>query len=79
MAVATGADHSLGLKASYGDLNCDGAVDFYDINPFVLLLSDPQAWQQQYPRCHRLNGDCNADGQVNFEDINPFVALLAGP
>jgi hypothetical protein len=22
-----------------GDLNCDGAVDFADINPFVALLS----------------------------------------
>ncbi|MEW6250543.1 MAG: hypothetical protein AB1716_07835 [Planctomycetota bacterium] len=62
-----------------GDLNCDGAVNFDDINPFVLILSDPQGWQQQYPSCPLLNGDCNGDGQVNFDDINPFVALLAGP
>ncbi len=62
-----------------GDLNCDGAVNFDDINPFVLALADPGAYQQQYPNCNILNGDCNGDGQVNFDDINPFVALLAGP
>ncbi|MEW6253069.1 MAG: FG-GAP-like repeat-containing protein [Planctomycetota bacterium] len=62
-----------------GDLNCDGRVDFDDINPFVLALSDPQAYQAAYPGCNILNGDCNGDGQVNFDDINPFVALLTGP
>jgi hypothetical protein len=61
-----------------GDLNCDGAVDFKDINPFVLLLSNQPAWQAAYPGCPVENGDCDADGQVNFEDINPFVAILSG-
>ncbi len=76
--MAAGGVTTLVLKAHYGDLNCDGLVNFDDINPFVLILSDPQAWQRQYPRCHRLNGDCNADGQVNFNDINAFVTLLSG-
>jgi len=62
----------------HGDLNCDGAVNFDDINPFVLLLSDPGLWQTTYPTCNPLNGDCNGDGLVNFDDINPFVALLSG-
>ncbi|MEW6251190.1 MAG: hypothetical protein AB1716_11120, partial [Planctomycetota bacterium] len=61
-----------------GDLNCDGAVDFSDINPFVLALSDPLAYAVSHPNCNILNGDCNGDGNVGFEDINPFVALLAG-
>ena len=61
-----------------GDLNCDGAVNFDDINPFVQVLSDPAGWQQQYPGCPLLNGDCNGDGVVNFDDINAFVALLSG-
>ncbi|MEW6251317.1 MAG: hypothetical protein AB1716_11765 [Planctomycetota bacterium] len=60
-----------------GDLNCDGRIDFNDINPFVLILSDPQGWQQQYPTCPFLNGDCNGDGRVDFGDISPFVALLS--
>ncbi len=61
-----------------GDLNCDGAVSFGDINPFVLILSDPAAWQAAYPGCPAANGDINTDGSVDFGDINPFVALLSG-
>ncbi|MEW6252149.1 MAG: hypothetical protein AB1716_16040 [Planctomycetota bacterium] len=60
-----------------GDLNCDGHVDFDDINPFVLALTDPAGYAIAYPNCNILNGDCNGDGLVNFDDINPFVALLA--
>jgi len=60
-----------------GDLDCDGLVGFTDINPFVLLLSDPALWQQTYFNCLALNGDINEDGAVDFGDINPFVALLS--
>ncbi|TWT41966.1 Cortical protein marker for cell polarity [Phycisphaerae bacterium RAS1] len=61
-----------------GDLNCDGAANVLDINPFVLALSNPAAYQQQYPGCPLANGDVNVDGNVDVLDINPFVALLAG-
>jgi hypothetical protein len=61
-----------------GDLNCDGTVDFGDINPFVLVLTDAAAWQAAYPGCPIANGDINSDGSVDFGDINPFVALLSG-
>jgi DNA-binding beta-propeller fold protein YncE len=61
-----------------GDLNCDGVVNFDDINPFVVALSDPAAYQAAYPSCNIMNGDCNGDGFVDFDDINPFVALLSG-
>ena len=61
-----------------GDLNCDGVVNFGDINAFVLALSDPNAYQRAYPNCPLLNGDINADDHVDFGDINPFVALLSG-
>jgi probable HAF family extracellular repeat protein len=60
-----------------GDLNCDGAVDFGDINPFVLALSNPAGYQAAYPDCDILNADCNGDGVVDFGDITPFVALLS--
>jgi len=64
-----------------GDLNCDGQIDFGDINPFVLALSNWAAWQAQYPDCPPKNADINGDGQYGgpngFGDINPFVALLA--
>jgi hypothetical protein len=54
-------------------------ADFGDINPFVLRLSNPDAYQALYPRCLNANGDINADGAVNFGDINPFVTLLTNP
>ena len=59
-----------------GDLNCDGIVDFGDINPFVLVLSNFQLWQQTYPGCPWRNGDIDGNGSVGFQDINPFVALI---
>ena len=61
-----------------GDLNCDGRVNFDDINPFVLALSDPAGYAAQFPNCNILSGDVNRDGRVDFDDINPFVALLSG-
>jgi hypothetical protein len=62
-----------------GDMNCDGSVNFGDINPFVMLIVDPTQWQQAYPSCLLLNGDCNLDGTISFADINPFIALLTPP
>jgi hypothetical protein len=59
-----------------GDLNCDGWVNFGDINPFVLILTNPAQWQATYPDCPLATGDIDADGLVDFGDINPFVALL---
>jgi hypothetical protein len=61
-----------------GDLNCDGAANFGDINPFVLALSNPAGYATAFPNCDILAGDINGDGTVGFGDINPFVALLSG-
>jgi hypothetical protein len=61
-----------------GDLDCSGCVDFGDINPFVMFLSNFALWQTTYPNCPPQNGDINQDGTFpSFADINPFVALLA--
>ncbi len=61
-----------------GDLNCDGALDGADIDPFFLALSDPAAWQAAFPDCNILNGDVNRDGAVDAGDIDAFFALLGG-
>jgi hypothetical protein len=61
-----------------GDVDCDGTTGFGDINPFVLLLSNPVTWQAAFPGCPLLNGDINGDGTADFSDINPFVSLLSG-
>lgn len=59
-----------------GDLNCDGIVNNFDIDAFVLALTDPEGYDAAYPDCERLNGDINSDGVVNNFDIDPFVDLL---
>ena len=60
-----------------GDMNCDGRLDFGDINPFVLALLDPATFAATYPGCPLRNGDTNGDGLVDTGDINGFVALLS--
>jgi hypothetical protein len=62
-----------------GDMNCDGEVNAFDIDPFVLALTDPDGYAAAWPNCNILNGDINGDGVVNAFDINPFVDLLTGP
>lgn len=60
-----------------GDLNCDGQIDFVDINAFVLYLSNQAAWLTTYPDCPPENGDIDGNGTYPaFTDINPFVTLL---
>ncbi len=61
-----------------GDLNCDGVVNFDDINAFVLALSGAAGYEAVYPDCDVTLADCNGDGAVNFDDINAFVAILSG-
>ena len=66
------------LEGTLGDMNCDGILNYADIDPFVQALScpggNPACWD---PACPWLNGDCNEDGTVNYADIDPFVARLA--
>ena len=83
--VMTGGDYELtagfwaGVPAyQLGDLNCDGLVNAFDIDPFVLALTDPGAYEAAYPDCDRMLADCNGDGVVNAFDIDPFVLILTG-
>jgi len=67
------------LEGRKGDLNCDGVVNNFDIDPFVLALTDPNAYARAYPHCDWILGDVNGDGVVDNFDIDPFVRLLTGP
>lgn len=60
-----------------GDLNCDGSVNNFDIEPFVLGLADPAGYGLVYPGCNPLNGDINDDGLFNNFDIEHFVECIA--
>jgi len=66
------------FRYARGDLNCDGSINFNDIDPFVLALSGQAGYEAAYPDCDWLNADVNADDAVDFHDIDPFVALLSG-
>ncbi len=55
------------------DANCDGAVDAFDVEPFIaLLLGGAQP-------CSLCGGDINGDGAIDAFDIEPFVQCLTGP
>ena len=78
---ASGANQ--GIKSTFlrdphvGDMNCDGSINFFDIEAFVLALTGGEAaFHDMYPDCYWLNADCNEDGEVNFFDIDAFVELI---
>ncbi len=48
----------------------------FDIDPFVLALTDPVEYAALVPSCAYLLADANHDGEVNVFDIDPFVQLL---
>jgi hypothetical protein len=69
-----------GQPGLHCDANCDGVVNFDDIDAFVSALVGEAAYNAEYPACYWLNSDTNADDTVNFDDIDGFVECLAsGP
>lgn len=77
--VALGGPRAAGIPRPpaqcAGDLNCDGEINFGDIDPFVAALGYPGGVGWPFA-CPWLSGDCNGDGVVNFGDIDVFVALI---
>jgi hypothetical protein len=71
-----------GFDQLKGDSNCDGVVNFRDINAFVTALSaGPVGWSTATGcaiSSYTCLNDINGDGVVSFADINPFVAILVG-
>ena len=62
-----------------GDLNCDGLIDFGDINPFVLALTNPAGYAAAYPGCPLANRDINGDGVVRFRRHQPVCRAADRP
>ena len=61
-----------------GDVNCDGSLNAFDIDPFALALTDPTGYAAAYPACDPNTADCNGDGALDAFDIDPFVMVLCG-
>ncbi|MGE0479162.1 MAG: hypothetical protein AB7Q17_01700 [Phycisphaerae bacterium] len=76
------------IQPCRGDMNNDGLVNNFDIDPFVQALGSPASYQADYPGLGNpanasdgsavYHGDANCDGAFNNFDIDPFVALIAG-
>ncbi|MBK8913208.1 MAG: hypothetical protein IPM64_01170 [Phycisphaerales bacterium] len=67
-----------------GDINCDGAVNNFDIDPYIVALINccdpfpPATWAGTV-ECWQIrdcNGDINRDGTSNSFDIDPFVSCM---
>lgn len=65
-----------------GDTNCDGVINTFDIDPFILALTRGEdGWNQGYGGvgCDFLCVcDVNRDGAVNNFDIDPIIELFMG-
>ena len=54
-----------------GDVNQDDVINFFDISPFISVLSNSE---------YQFEADSDGNGVVDFFDIQPFIGLLsAGP
>ena len=67
-----------------GDLDGDGRLTNFDIDPFVLALTNREAYIAAFPHIPPeaidILGDLNDDGVLTNFDIDPFVdALVNGP
>ncbi len=59
-----------------GDANCDGNVDFFDIDAFLLALFDTPAYAAAFCNGDVCAADADCTGNVDFFDIDPFLACL---
>jgi hypothetical protein len=61
-----------GLK---GDINNDGSINGFDIDPFRLVLDYPDFMKKYHPDWF-WRADLNSDRRVNQQDVDLFVELL---
>jgi len=64
-----------------GDCNCDGLVNWRDIDYLIAGMNDNQvAWQALFgvgvQTCAFLNCDTNLDQHVSWRDIDPFIVRM---
>lgn len=74
--VDIGASESSARPFVYGDANCDGVRNNFDIDPFVLAIVNRAAWMAAFPGCDMENLDTNNDGRFDNFDIDSFIELV---
>ena len=60
-----------GVRCDPCDMNCDGDINAFDIEPFLDLLFDPKATP-----CNTCTGDVDGNGVIDAFDIEPFLECL---
>ncbi len=68
-------------SACLGDGNCDGIINWRDIDFLIAAQNDnTSAWAALFPApgpsCSIQSLDTNIDGHINWRDIDPFIALM---
>ncbi len=53
------------------DMDCDGDINAFDIEPFLTLLFDPNP-----DPCDECTGDVDGNGVIDAFDIEPFLNCL---
>jgi hypothetical protein len=79
ISSGTGIDWSMSVDAcpsSRGDANCDGSIDFFDIDPFLTALFDLSAYEATYCGGAICTADGDCSGSIDFFDIDPILACL---
>ncbi|MCG3128579.1 MAG: hypothetical protein CHACPFDD_03468 [Phycisphaerae bacterium] len=78
--AAVGLDGVDLMPIDRGDMNGDGSINGFDIDPFVLALTDPDGkYYALFPEIDpNVVGDVNYDGSFNGFDIDRFVEMLTG-
>ena len=62
-----------------GDMDGDGDVDNFDIQPFEQALTDRAGWEAQWDlHDAEQRGDIDGDGDLDNFDITPFEQLVVG-
>ncbi|MFH1746781.1 MAG: hypothetical protein ABIG44_07020 [Planctomycetota bacterium] len=70
--------YPLEILTPVGDMNCDGAIDSYDIDGFICAVSPACDYEDMYPTCDRQLADCNNDSAINAYDIDWFIDIMSG-
>lgn len=74
--ISVPVEFPAGCPGPRGDANCDGLINFFDIDPFVLALFDLPAYQASFCSGATCAADVTCDGLVNFFDIDPLIECL---
>ena len=80
MKLVPGTQYAVLALDHTGDLNCDGLINNFDIDPFALAVASAPSgystYYAAYPNCDPTRADIDGSGVVDLFDIDPFVDLL---